>query len=190
MRDLKSRRGTAHLDRNRARNGNFGTGDQGSKLPHLRERRPGSVRAETKNPANSGPFSTVSAKRQNSKDAGSGSSPKVGIAAAYAVPASRPARVPGTEFLDAETERQKPPPKGTNARRDKNRGIEWQKSPQKRPIWRRLRIMRFARAGWWWTQSVANRSLHRKSLFWDQNSEISKKISGPDRQKTQLAKRF
>ena len=46
---------------------------------------------------------------------------------------------PGTEFLDAETERQKPPPKGTNARRDKNRGIEWQKSPQKRPIWRRLR---------------------------------------------------
>jgi len=60
---------------------------------------------------------------------------------------------PGTEFLDAETERQKPPPKGTNARRDKNRGIEWQKSPQKRPIWRRLRIMRFARAGWWRMQS-------------------------------------
>ena len=53
-------------NRNRARNGNFGTGDQGSKLPHLPERRPGSVRAETKNPANSGPFSTVSAKRQNS----------------------------------------------------------------------------------------------------------------------------
>ena len=28
---------------NRARNGNFGTGDQGSKLPHFRERRPESI---------------------------------------------------------------------------------------------------------------------------------------------------
>jgi hypothetical protein len=41
-----SNQGAAQLTsngRNRARNGNFGTGDQGSKLPHFRERRPGSV---------------------------------------------------------------------------------------------------------------------------------------------------
>ena len=33
-----------------------------------------------------------------------------------------------------------------------------QKSPQKRPIWRCLRHLRFARAGWWCAQSSANRS--------------------------------
>ena len=30
-------------NRNRTRNGNFGTGDQRSKLPHFRERKPGSI---------------------------------------------------------------------------------------------------------------------------------------------------
>jgi hypothetical protein len=35
------------------------------------------------------------------------------------------ARPPGTEFLDAETGRQKPPLKCANAHRDQNPGIEW-----------------------------------------------------------------
>ena len=35
------------------------------------------------------------------------------------------ARPPGTEFLDAETGRQKPPLKRTNTHRDQNPGIEW-----------------------------------------------------------------
>jgi hypothetical protein len=51
---------------NHARNGNLATGDQGLKLPHFRERRPRSARSTSKNPANGGPFSTVSVKCENS----------------------------------------------------------------------------------------------------------------------------
>src|SRR5260370_28858553 len=39
------------------------------------------------------------------------------------------ARPPGTEFLDAETGRQKPPPKWGSAHRDKNPGNEWSEIP-------------------------------------------------------------
>src|SRR6266404_7731577 len=39
------------------------------------------------------------------------------------------ARPPGTEFLDAETGRQKSPPKWVSAHRDKNPGNEWSEIP-------------------------------------------------------------
>src|SRR5258708_29621707 len=42
-------------------------------------------------------------------------------------------RSPGTEFLDAETGRQKSPPKCVNARRDQNPGCEWPEIPAERP---------------------------------------------------------
>jgi hypothetical protein len=40
-----------------------------------------------------------------------------------------PTRPPGTEFLDAETRRQKSPPKWVSAHRDKNPGNEWPEIP-------------------------------------------------------------
>ncbi len=40
---------------------------------------------------------------------------------------------PGTEFLDAETGRQKSPPKWVNAGRDQNPGCEWPEIPAERP---------------------------------------------------------
>jgi hypothetical protein len=43
------------------------------------------------------------------------------------------AQPPGTEFLDAETERQKSPLKRANARRDENPGSKWPKIPAKTP---------------------------------------------------------
>jgi hypothetical protein len=43
------------------------------------------------------------------------------------------ARPPGTEFLDAETGRQKPPLKCDNAHRDENPGIEWPTTSAVRP---------------------------------------------------------
>jgi hypothetical protein len=58
-------------------------------------------------------------------------------------------RLPGTEFFDAETERQKSPLKRANVNRDQNPGREGRKSPQKRPIWRRIGNVRFAETGWW-----------------------------------------
>src|SRR6266404_5401286 len=42
-------------------------------------------------------------------------------------------RLPGTEFLDAETGRQKPSPKCVNAFRDKNLRNEWPEMPAERP---------------------------------------------------------
>jgi hypothetical protein len=42
-------------------------------------------------------------------------------------------RLPGTEFLDAETGRQKSPLKCANARRDQNPGIEWPEIPAETP---------------------------------------------------------
>src|ERR1700675_1157639 len=44
-------------------------------------------------------------------------------------------RLPGTEFLDAETGRQKPPPKCANAHRDQNPGIESPEMPAETPYW-------------------------------------------------------
>jgi len=45
------------------------------------------------------------------------------------IPFRARARPPGTEFLDAETGRQKSPPKWVNAHRDKNPGNEWSEIP-------------------------------------------------------------
>jgi hypothetical protein len=44
-----------------------------------------------------------------------------------------PTRPPGTEFLDAETRRQKSPPKWVSAHRDKNPGNEWPEIPAETP---------------------------------------------------------
>src|SRR5258706_611916 len=68
------------------------------------------------------------------------------------------ARPPGTEFLDAETGRQK---SSTNARtptETKIQELSTRKSAQKRPIWRRVGNAWFARTGWWCVQSDTNRS--------------------------------
>src|SRR6267154_6860460 len=43
------------------------------------------------------------------------------------------AQPPGTEFLDAETGRQKSPPNYANARRDPNPGNQWPKIPAETP---------------------------------------------------------
>jgi hypothetical protein len=42
-------------------------------------------------------------------------------------------RLPGTEFLDAETKRQKSPLKCANAYRDQNPGSEWPENPAETP---------------------------------------------------------
>ena len=60
----------------------------------------------------------------------------------------------GTEFLDAETGRQKPPLNARTSAETKIRELSGRKSPQKRPIWRRIGNVWFARAGWWCAQSV------------------------------------
>ena len=84
-------------------------------------------------------------------------------------------RSPGTEFLDAETGRQKSPLKRANAHRDKNSGIEWPEIPAETPYLKSYRKravcgdwmvgatgiepvtpsmstsgnVRFAETGWW-----------------------------------------
>jgi hypothetical protein len=75
------------------------------------------------------------------------------------------ARPPGTEFLDAETGRQKSPPKCANAHGDQNPEVSGRKSPQKRPIRRRTGNGRFAETGWWCAQSDTNRSPGGNSLL-------------------------
>src|SRR5258707_2053960 len=72
---------------------------------------------------------------------------KRGIAASSAVGFRARARPPGTEFLDAETGRQKSPPKWVSAHRDKITGNKG--SPQKRAIWRRAGNARFAKTRTW-----------------------------------------
>ena len=52
---------------------------------------------------------------------------------AIAVGLRAQSRLPGTEFLDAETGRQKSPLKRANARRDENPGSKWPKIPAKTP---------------------------------------------------------
>src|ERR1700730_12563291 len=71
----------------------------------------------------------------------------------------------GTEFLDAETGRQKPPPKCANAHRDQNPGIESPEMPAETPYltscWKR------AVCGDWMVADAVqrNRSPHRKFPF-------------------------
>src|SRR6267143_974138 len=74
---------------------------------------------------------------------------KVGIAGAVRSNFALKARLLGTEFLDAETGRQKSSRKRANACRDKVREASGRKSPQKRPFWRRLGKGWFAETGWW-----------------------------------------
>ncbi len=53
------------------------------------------------------------------------------------------------------------------------------KSPQKRPIWRRIGNVRFAETGWWCAQSTANPSpcyLTNIRVFFENNSELAAKI--------------
>ena len=52
---------------------------------------------------------------------------------AIAVGLRAQSRLPGTEFLDAETKRQKSPLKCANAYRDQNPGSEWPEIPAKTP---------------------------------------------------------
>ena len=59
--------------------------------------------------------------------------PKVGIAAANMVGLRARVRLPGTEFLDAETKRQKSSFKRANACRDQNPGIKWPEIPAETP---------------------------------------------------------
>src|SRR5258707_11949575 len=54
---------------------------------------------------------------------------KVGIASVGAAGVRARARPPGTEFLDAETRRQKESLKRANARRDQKPATEWPKIP-------------------------------------------------------------
>src|SRR5450432_2938580 len=77
------------------------------------------------------------------------SGPKVGVAGAVRCNLAFIARLPGTEFLDAETGRQKSSRKSVNACRDRVPEVSGRKSPQKRPIWRRLEKGWLAETGWW-----------------------------------------
>src|SRR5204863_3495167 len=107
--------------------------------------------------------------------------PKVGIMGASAVGLRAQARPPGTEFLDAETGRQKSSPKCPTATETKIRELSGRKSPQKRPILRRIENARFAETGWWrhsgtnWrpTTQSSNRSLKSESgtEFFDEETE-------------------
>ena len=58
---------------------------------------------------------------------------KIAIAAANAVGIRACARLPGTEFLDAETKRQKWLFNSADGCRDQNPGNEWPKTPAKTP---------------------------------------------------------
>jgi len=86
-------------------------------------------------------------------------------------PTSRSTTAAGTEFLDAETKRQKPSFKRANARRDPNPGTEWPEIPTERAIRCRAGKVRFAETGWWrhsgtnWrpTTQSSNRSLRSAS---------------------------
>src|SRR5258707_14950091 len=99
-------------------------------------RRSGSIRSN----CSAGPRSRISAVQTRN-------------AAATAPGLRAQARPPGTEFLDAETGRQK---SSTNARtptETKIQELSTRKSAQKRPIWRRVGNAWFARTGWWCAQS-------------------------------------
>ncbi len=61
------------------------------------------------------------------------SGPKAGITGASAVGLRAQGWPPGTEFLDAETERQKSPPKCVYAHRDQNPGSVWPEIPAETP---------------------------------------------------------
>src|SRR5438128_2096138 len=61
------------------------------------------------------------------------SGPKVGIAGAVRSNFALKARLPGTEFLDAETGRPKSSRKSVNACRDQRPGSEWPEIPAEAP---------------------------------------------------------
>src|SRR6266481_9539993 len=59
------------------------------------------------------------------------------------------AKPPGTEFLDAETGRQNSRQNARTPGETKIREMSGRKSPQKRPIWRRIGNVRRTRARTW-----------------------------------------
>src|SRR6267142_3229663 len=61
------------------------------------------------------------------------SDPKVGTAGAVRSNFALKARLPGTEFLDAETGRQKSSRKSVNACRDQSPGCKWPEIPAEAP---------------------------------------------------------
>src|SRR5258707_9289981 len=61
------------------------------------------------------------------------SGPKVGVAGAVRSNLALIARLPGTEFLDAETGRQKSSRKSVNACRDQSPGSKWPEIPADAP---------------------------------------------------------
>ena len=71
--------------------------------------------------------------------------PKVGITGAVRSNFVLKARLPGTEFLDAETERKKWPPNARTPTETKIQEVSGRKSRQKRPIWRCAGNTRFCK---------------------------------------------
>ena len=84
-------------------------------------------------------------------------------------------RQPGTEFLDAETGRQKPQPKCANAPRDQNPGIDWPEMPAETPYLTSYR--KRAVCGDWMVAVAVERNWSRGAKFPD-IWEFTGKISG------------
>src|SRR5258705_4346421 len=82
--------------------------------------------------------------------------PKVGITGAVRCNFVLKARLPGTEFLDAETERQNRHSNARTSAETKIQEVSGRKSPQKCPIRSRIGNVRFAKTGWWCAQSDTN----------------------------------
>ena len=72
----------------------------------------------------------------------------------------------------------------------RTRELSGQKSAQKRPIWRRIGNVWFARAGWWCVQSHTNRSPTQNSLLRAILQGILRKIRGFAQQRLSVAQSF
>jgi hypothetical protein len=75
------------------------------------------------------------------------------------------AQPPGTEFLDAETGRQKSPPNYANARRDPNPGNQWPKIPAETPYLAPHR-KRVVCKDWMVETSLASHAGRRSGSWW------------------------
>ncbi len=81
--------------------------------------------------------------------------PKVGIVAAIVVGLRAQSRLPGTEFLGAETKRQKSPLKCANVRGDQNPGSEWPEIPAETPYLALYRKRAFCKD--WMVEAVGHK---------------------------------
>ena len=70
------------------------------------------------------------------------------------------------------------------------RELSGPKSPQKRPIWRRIGNVRFAETGWWCAQSDANRSPTQNSLLRAVLQGIFREIRGFAQKRAFVAQSF